>query len=70
MLSGVLYVGFGATFDETVMVAIPTGAVYVAPAQTPHYVWAKDGAVGYQEVGVGPHRDGIQQPLGQLFTVG
>ena len=54
VLSGTLFVGFGATFDETGMVAIPTGAVYVAPAQTPHYVWAKDGAVSYQEMGIGP----------------
>ncbi|MBK8755157.1 MAG: cupin domain-containing protein [Candidatus Competibacteraceae bacterium] len=54
VLSGTLFVGFGATFDETGMVSIPTGAVYVAPAQTPHYVWAKDGAVSYQEMGIGP----------------
>ena len=54
VLSGTLYVGFGATFDETTMVAIPTGAVYVAPAQTPHYVWAKEGEALYQEMGMGP----------------
>ena len=54
VLSGTLYVGFGATFDEGKVVAVPAGAVYVAPADTPHYVWAKDGAVAYQEAGVGP----------------
>ncbi len=54
VLSGTLYVGFGATFDETRMVAIPSGALYVAPANVPHYLWAKDGDVQYQEAGIGP----------------
>ncbi len=54
VLSGTIYVGFGKFFDETQLVAIPTGAVYVAPANVPHYVWAKDGKAVYQETGVGP----------------
>lgn len=54
VLAGTLYVGFGKTFDETKVVAIPTGAVYVAPANVPHYIWAKDGEAMYQEAGVGP----------------
>jgi len=54
VLSGTLSVGFGPTFDERNVVAIPAGAVYVAPANTPHYVWAKDGPVVYQESGAGP----------------
>lgn len=54
VLSGTLYVGFGETFDETTVVAIPSGAVYVAPAEVPHYVWAKEGEVLYQEMGMGP----------------
>jgi len=54
VLAGTLYVGFGETFDEGKMVAVPTGAVYVAPASVPHYIWAKDGNVEYQETGVGP----------------
>lgn len=54
VLSGTLSVGFGPTFDERNVVAIPAGAVYVAPANTPHYVWAKDGPVVYQESGTGP----------------
>ena len=54
VLSGTLYVGFGEAFDETKVVAIPTGGVYVAPAGVPHFVWAKDGEVVYQEAGVGP----------------
>jgi quercetin dioxygenase-like cupin family protein len=54
VLAGTLYVGFGAAFDERGVVAVPTGAVYVAPAHVAHYVWAKDGEVVYQEAGVGP----------------
>jgi quercetin dioxygenase-like cupin family protein len=54
VLSGTLYVGFGGTFDAAKVVAIPTGGVYVAPANVPHFVWARDGEVVYQEAGVGP----------------
>ena len=53
VLQGVLYVGFGRTFDESKLVAIPAGAVCVIPADVPHYVAAKDGDVTYQEAGVG-----------------
>lgn len=54
VLSGTLHVGFGTIFDETRMVAIPTGAVYVVPADQPHYLLARDGDVEYQESGFGP----------------
>lgn len=54
VLSGTLYVGFGETFTESRVVAIPAGGVYIAPADIPHYLWAKDGEVIYQEAGTGP----------------
>jgi quercetin dioxygenase-like cupin family protein len=54
VLAGTLYVGFGPAFDEANVVAVPVGGVYVAPAAVAHYVWAKDGAVVYQETGTGP----------------
>jgi len=54
VLSGTLYVGFGEVADEARLVAIPAGGVYVAPANMPHYLWAKDGDVIYQESGMGP----------------
>ncbi|HXC59366.1 MAG TPA: cupin domain-containing protein [Steroidobacteraceae bacterium] len=54
VLSGTLYVGFGNTVNEAQMVKVPAGAVYVAPANVPHYLWAKEGEVEYQEAGVGP----------------
>jgi len=54
VLSGTLYVGFGQTEDDARLVAVPAGGVYVAPQGVPHYVYAKDGDVVYQEGGVGP----------------
>ncbi len=54
VLSGTLYVGFGWAEDDAGLVAVPAGAVYVAPAGQPHYLWARDGEVVYQEGGVGP----------------
>lgn len=54
VLSGTIYVGFGEVFDASKVVPIPTGGVYVAPANVPHYVWAKDGEAMYQESGFGP----------------
>lgn len=54
VLEGTIYVGFGESFDESKVVAVPQGAVYVAPAGVPHYVWAKDGPALYQEGGMGP----------------
>jgi quercetin dioxygenase-like cupin family protein len=54
VLRGTIYVGFGETFDESRLVAVPAGAVYVVPAGVPHYLWAKDGETMYQEAGLGP----------------
>ena len=54
VLAGTIYVGFSETFDESKVVAIPTGAIYVAPANVAHFVWAKDGDAMYQETGIGP----------------
>lgn len=54
VLSGTLYVGFGEVVDDARLVAVPAGGVYVAPANVPHYLFARDGDVVYQESGVGP----------------
>ena len=62
VLSGTWYVGFGPTFDETKLVAIPAGAVYVAPARVPHFMWAKDGPVVIQESGTNPTATDFVQP--------
>jgi quercetin dioxygenase-like cupin family protein len=62
VLSGTLYVGFGATVNESQMTPVPAGAVYAAPANVPHYLWARDGEVEYQEAGVGPTGTRITAP--------
>lgn len=54
VLSGTLFVGFGDRGDETRLVAVPPGAVYLVPAGVPHYLYARDGDVVYQEGGAGP----------------
>ena len=54
VLAGTLFVGFGREVDDTKLVAVPTGAVYVVPGDVPHWIVAKDGPVTYQESGGGP----------------
>lgn len=54
VLSGTVYLGFGPTFDESRAVAIPAGGVWVAPANVPHFLWAKDGEAVFQCGGIGP----------------
>lgn len=54
VLSGTLYVAFGSDAAGAAYVAVPAGAVYVAPANQPHMLWARDGEVTYQEAGTGP----------------
>ena len=54
VLSGTLHVGFGESVDESGMVPVPAGAVYVVPANVPHTLSAPDGDVTYQEAGAGP----------------
>src|SRR5688572_3934598 len=54
VVSGILYVGFGESFDESLMVPVRQGSVYVAPAGRAHYLWARDGEVVIQESGVKP----------------
>ena len=53
VLAGTLSVGFGSIFDETRMHDIPAGAVFIAPADQPHYLWARDGDAEYQVGGGG-----------------
>jgi quercetin dioxygenase-like cupin family protein len=56
VLTGTIYVGFGEKIRESKVVAVPVGAVYIAPANVPHYIWAKEGDAIYQEAGTGPTR--------------
>ena len=54
VLSGTLHVSFGPDFNSARALLLPAGAVYVAPANQPHSVWAEDDEVVYQEAGTGP----------------
>jgi quercetin dioxygenase-like cupin family protein len=53
VLSGSLHVSFGPDFDSAPALVLPTGTVYVVPANQPHRIWAEDGEVVYQEAGHG-----------------
>ena len=54
VLEGVLYIGFGETFNQEALVAVPAGQVYEVTAGTPHFLTALEGPVRYQETGHGP----------------
>jgi hypothetical protein len=54
VISGTLHVGYGETFDESKMKALPAGSIWTEPAKQPHFVWAKDGEVVIQIIGNGP----------------
>jgi len=51
VMSGTLYMGYGDTFDESVMKALPAGSIWTEPAKQAHYVWAKDGEAVIQVIG-------------------
>jgi len=54
VLSGTLQVSFGPDFESARTLVLPAGAVYVAPANQPHFVRPAGGEVIYQEAGTGP----------------
>ena len=54
VVSGVFYIGLGATFDPDKLQAFAPGSVIVLPANTPHFHWAKSGDYTTQVAGVGP----------------
>lgn len=53
VVSGTLHYGFGTTADPAVTKAYPTGSVFLAKANEPHYAIGKGDAV-YQESGTAP----------------
>jgi quercetin dioxygenase-like cupin family protein len=54
VLSGTWFIGLGDTFDPAQLTAFPTGAVYLVPANTPHFHWAREGPTVVQINGIGP----------------
>ena len=53
VLSGVMYYGMGE-FDPETAKPYEAGSIVYTPANTPHYLWAKDGETVMQQTGVGP----------------
>lgn len=54
ILSGTWYIGYGETFDETKLQALPAGSFYTEPAGVHHFVATKDEPVVLQLSGMGP----------------
>jgi quercetin dioxygenase-like cupin family protein len=51
VISGTLYMGYGDSFDESAMKALPAGSIWTEPAKQTHFVWAKDGEAVIQVIG-------------------
>ena len=54
VISGVLYIGRGESFDEEKLEAYPPGSVIVLPGNTSHFHWAKSGEYITQVQAIGP----------------
>src|SRR5207249_2915804 len=54
VLSGTLFFGLGAKWDESSLRAYPAGTFFSEPKDTPHFAWAKDGEVIVQVTAMGP----------------
>lgn len=54
VLSGELYAGVGSEFAADTTRKYPPGSFHCVPAGVPHYVWAKNGEVVFQDSGVAP----------------
>jgi len=62
VISGVFYIGLGATFDENKLSAHPPGSVVVLPGNQPHFHWAKSGEYVTQVSAIGPLGLAYQNP--------
>ncbi len=62
VLSGTLYYGTGATFDETKLKALPPGSVVVEPKGAPHFALTRGEPVLLNIVGEGPAATIAVQP--------
>ena len=54
VLSGTCYIGWGKTYDESKLIALPAGSFYTEPAGVPHFVATPDGETVVQITGTGP----------------
>ena len=54
VISGTLYLGWGETYDESKMMALPAGSFHTEPAGVPHFGSTPDGETIVQITGTGP----------------
>jgi quercetin dioxygenase-like cupin family protein len=54
VISGTMYVGFGDTFDQAKLKALPPGSFWTEPAHVNHFLMTKDEPVFFQITGTGP----------------
>jgi quercetin dioxygenase-like cupin family protein len=54
VISGTWYIGWGETYDESKLTALPAGSFYTEPAGVPHFVATPDGETVVQVTGTGP----------------
>lgn len=54
VISGTWYIGWGETYDEARMIALPPGSFYTEPANVVHFVESRGEPVVLQISGVGP----------------
>jgi quercetin dioxygenase-like cupin family protein len=54
VISGTWYIGWGDTYDEAKMIALPPGSFYTEPANVVHFVESRGEPVVLQISGVGP----------------
>ena len=54
VISGVWHIGWGDSYDESKMTALPAGSFYTEPAGVPHFVSTPDGETIVQVTGTGP----------------
>ncbi len=51
VISGTWYIGWGETYDESKLMALPAGSFYTEPAGVPHFVATPDGETVVQVTG-------------------
>jgi quercetin dioxygenase-like cupin family protein len=54
VISGTWYIGWGTSYDESKLTALPPGSFYTEPAGAPHFVATPDGEAIVQVIGTGP----------------
>lgn len=53
VISGTWYIGWGETYDESKLMALPAGSFYTEPAGVPHFIATPDGEAVVQITGTG-----------------